>query len=42
VRDPIGGSQELHAEVAATITEALDPIIEAVVASLTTATPRAC
>lgn len=36
VPDPIGGAEDLHAQVAATIAEALDPIIEAVVASLTT------
>ncbi|MDQ3629591.1 MAG: hypothetical protein M3419_12430 [Actinomycetota bacterium] len=36
VPDPIGGAEDLHAQVAATIAEALDPIIEAVVATLTT------
>jgi len=33
VRDPIGGSQELHAEVAASIVQALEPIIGAIVTS---------
>ncbi len=30
LRDPIGGSEELHAEVAASIAQALEPIIEAI------------